>query len=109
MFDAQLSRTPGSIKVTNCGLLWFGDLKWREDRWTVDLKFVHESGLRRHKQRAEAERDPNGAEHTALAKKLLQGYRILLTRAMRGVYVWFEDLETRKHVESNYILAFSHR
>ena len=84
------------------GLLWLGDLKWRGGKWSVDLDSVFESGLLRHKQRAAREKDPEGPEHRKLIDKLLQGYRILLTRAMRGVYVWFEDPETRQFVEGNY-------
>jgi len=66
------------------GLLWLGDLKWRGGRWTVDLNSVFESGLLRHKQRAAKEKNQDGPEHRKLIDKLLQGYRILLTRAMRG-------------------------
>ena len=88
------------------GLLWLGDLKWRDGNWTVDLEHVFESGLTRHQQRAARERDPNGPEHKKLIDKLLQGYRILLTRAMQGVYLWFEDPETRQYVEGNYHNAF---
>ena len=81
------------------GLLWFGDLKWRKRKWIVDLDYVFESGLARHKQRALGEQNPDGPAHQALIEKLLQGYRILLTRAMRGMYVWFEDTETRQYIE----------
>ena len=33
-----------------------------------------------------------------LRTRLARGYRILLTRAIRGVYVWCEDGETREHL-----------
>ena len=39
-----------------------------------------------------------GAE-AAVVERLKRGYRILLSRAMRGTYVWFEDQETRAKVE----------
>lgn len=83
------------------GLLWFGDLKWRQDRWIVNVDSVFESGLTRHLQRARAE-GASGSAHDELVKKLLQGYRILMTRAMRGLFVWFEDSETRAHVMQTY-------
>ena len=88
------------------GLLWLGDVKWRDNTWAVDLDSVFETGLTRHQQRAAREEDTNGVEHRRLIEKLLQGYRILLTRAMRGVYVWFEDSETRRYVESCYRSVF---
>lgn len=84
------------------GLLWLGDLKRRSGRWIVDLDQVFETGLTRHKQRARKERDPTGPDHQALIVKLLQGYRILLTRAMQGLYIWFEDTETQDYVEEYY-------
>lgn len=89
------------------GLLWFSDLKRRNGRWVVDLDHVFETGLSRHKQRAQRERDPQGPAHQALIDKLLQGYRILLTRAMRGVFIWFEDAETRRYIEDHYKNAFA--
>ncbi len=83
------------------GLLWLGDLKWRKGKWVVDVDAVFESGLTRHVQRARAE-GQTGPANDALIEKLLQGYRILMTRAMRGMFVWFEDPETRAYVENSY-------
>lgn len=80
------------------GLIWLSDVVWRRDRWMVNLEHVHETGLRRHVQRAKAEESPNGPHHRALLEHLLRGYRILLTRAMRGIGFWFEDDETARHV-----------
>lgn len=82
------------------GLLWFSDLVWRGDEWRIQLEHIHESGLSRHLGRAKKERDTEGPEHLALLEKVIQGYRILLTRARRGVYLWFEDPETRERVSS---------
>jgi hypothetical protein len=88
------------------GLLWLGDVKRRNGKWAVDLDHVFETGLNRHKQRAQQEQDPQGPAHQALIEKLLQGYRILMTRAMRGMFVWFEDRETRRYLEDCYEKAF---
>lgn len=81
------------------GILWLSDVVWRKDHWEVVPKNVFESGLRRHRQRAAKEKGYQGPHHQALMLKLLQGYRILLTRALKGVYVWCEDQETRGHLE----------
>jgi DUF2075 family protein len=35
----------------------------------------------------------------AVIERLKRGYRILMSRAMRGTYVWFEDEETRGYVQ----------
>lgn len=83
------------------GLLWLSDLKWRDGRWNVFPKEVHETGLTRTIQRARREEDQNGPNHQALLKKVLQSYRILLTRALKGVYIWFEDKQTRDHIRES--------
>ena len=83
------------------GLLWLGDLKWRDGRWNVFPKEVHETGLTRMIQRARREEDRSGPNHQALLKKVLQSYRILLTRALKGVYIWFEDKQTRDHIRES--------
>lgn len=41
----------------------------------------------------------SGMPETAkFVKKVIQAYRILLTRAVRGVYLYINDRETREHV-----------
>ncbi len=80
------------------GILWLSDVVWRSDHWEVVPENVHERGLKRHRQRAAREVSPNDPHHRALLHKLLQGYRILLSRALKGVYVWCEDGETRTHL-----------
>jgi DUF2075 family protein len=81
------------------GLLWFSDLVWDGARWDLRLDHIHESGLINHVRRARKEVEKEGPEHLALLEKVIQGYRILLTRAKKGVYLWFEDPATRDRVE----------
>jgi DUF2075 family protein len=77
------------------GLLWLSDLVWRKDRWCVNLNQVHETAWRLAKSSAKRKRI--GGEDEVITR-LQRGYRILLSRAIRGVGVWFEDEETRDHV-----------
>ena len=49
---------------------------------------------------AKKEKGQVGPASEELLRRLQQVYRILLSRALRGVYVWFEDEETRQHVQS---------
>ncbi|MEM8712965.1 MAG: DNA/RNA helicase domain-containing protein, partial [Planctomycetota bacterium] len=81
------------------GLLWLEDLVWRKDRWVVQLEHVHETAWKNTKAKAKKEKG-SGPATEELLRRLQRGYRILLTRAMRGVAVWFADKETREHVES---------
>jgi hypothetical protein len=83
------------------GLLWLSDLVWRDDRWVADPSKTFETAW--NKTLAAARRDvrakrPDGAGLAELRNRLARGYRILLTRAIRGVYLWCEDDETRRHL-----------
>ena len=82
------------------GFLWLGDLLWRGDRWVIDQAHVFESGLINQLRRAKAETMPYGRENTELRAAVARAYRILMSRHMRGIYLWFEDDETRRHVEA---------
>lgn len=78
------------------GLLWFSDLVRRGNRWKVNLEHVHESAWR---LAVAAARKGRAGGEDAVIERLKRGYRILMSRAMRGTYVWFEDDETRRYVE----------
>jgi uncharacterized protein len=78
------------------GLLWFSDLVRRGNRWKVNLEHVHESAWR---LAVSAARKGKVGGEDAVIERLKRGYRILMSRAMRGTYVWFEDDETRRYVE----------
>lgn len=80
------------------GLLWLKDLVWRDNRWQADLKNIHESSWKNTRAHARNERG-KGAATEVLLQRLQRGYRILLSRAIKGAYVWFEDDETRDHVQ----------
>lgn len=84
------------------GLLWLGDLVRRGGSWTYQLDHVHESAWK--KTIAAAKPKPRQSPEPDAIEKLLhrlkRGYRILLSRAVRGVYVWAEDDETRSYLRS---------
>jgi uncharacterized protein len=82
------------------GLLWLDDLAWRDGRWVSDLSKVHESGigLLVRQARREGRVAPAGPRGVNLMEKVRQAYRILLTRAIKGMFVWIPDTETRNHV-----------
>jgi uncharacterized protein len=85
------------------GLLWLKDLVWRKDRWKAyDANKVYETAWAITKGRAKKEQKKGieGFYTRALIRQLKRGYRILLSRAVKGVYVWFEDEETKNHIES---------
>ena len=85
------------------GLLWLEDLVWRENRWRVDLDHTHNPGLAKLICEAKREqKNPSAcgtdSAMTQLIQKVEQEYRILLSRALKGLFVWVKDEETREHV-----------
>jgi len=84
------------------GVIWLPDLVWRADRWIPQIEHIHESARKKTLGAAkkEAKRSSGGPAHEHLRQRLVRGYRILLTRAVRGAYVWREDAETREHWRS---------
>lgn len=85
------------------GVLWLDDLVWRDGRWLVQLDHVHESGIGQlvKAARREGAVAPAGPKGVNVLERVRQAYRILLTRAIRGVFVWVPDNETREHVKAS--------
>ncbi|CAG0941218.1 hypothetical protein ANRL1_00451 [Anaerolineae bacterium] len=81
------------------GVLWLSDLVWRKDHWDANFQNVHETAWRLTLSRARHE-NPRGPATAELIRQLKRGYRILLTRALKGIYLWIEDPETRDHIRS---------
>src|SRR5262249_31379561 len=82
------------------GILWLNDLLWRGDHWTVSLDAVHERGISSLVARAQDEHPNPGSATAEVLQRTLQAYRILLTRALRGMYLWIPDTETRNYIEA---------
>jgi DUF2075 family protein len=91
------------------GLLWLDDLLWRDGKWVVPLSNVHESGIGTLVRRARKEGSlaPAGPAGVNVVEQVRRAYRILLTRAIRGIFVWIPDNETREHVARS--LDLTHR
>jgi len=80
------------------GVLWLGDLLWR-GHWVADLSQIHETAWSKTLKAARKEAGAGPATEE-LVRRLLRGYRILLSRAIRGIFLWVQDPETREHVEA---------
>jgi hypothetical protein len=85
------------------GLLWLDDLVWRKGKWVAYLQNVHETGIGVLVKQARREGPvaPVGPRGANVIEKLRQAYRILLTRSIRGMFVWIADEETRNHVSQS--------
>ena len=84
------------------GVLWLSDLVWRGNRWVPQIEHVYESAWKKTlaAAKAEARQAIDGLATDRLRGRLARGYRILLTRAIRGAYVWCEDPETKEHLSA---------
>jgi uncharacterized protein len=77
------------------GVIFGDDLVMRDGRW--------ESNLKRNKDRQfqdDLRRRRQLGESVDEAAQLRNIYRVLMTRGMRGTFIYFLDEETRKHFES---------
>jgi DUF2075 family protein len=84
------------------GMLWLNDLAWRGHRRQVAPKAVEETGFMAlvTEARREADRNTEGPATAQLLQRVTQAYRVLFTRALKGVYVWVPDSETRAYLAS---------
>lgn len=103
MFEDPLSEVgcPYAIRGFDfdyIGLLWLQDLVWRNGKWIVLPKNVHETGLKRSVGRALKEKELNGPHHRFLRDRVFEAYRILMTRSIKGLFLWFEDEPTKDHI-----------
>jgi DUF2075 family protein len=84
------------------GILWLDDLLWRDSAWKVNTASVHESGVKDLIRRARRE-STDGPASRELLDRVGQAYRILLTRPLKGLYLWIPDDETRGYVQDSLI------
>lgn len=78
------------FEFDDIGVIWGEDLVWRRDRWIAQLDQNKDSAFKRELQSSGG--DP--------VEKLLNVYRVLLTRGMRSTHLFILDEETREHVRA---------
>lgn len=82
------------------GVLWLDDFQWRSGRFEPQPRNVAESGMSAMPSAAARERGrgPYGPSMEQLTRRVGQAYRILLTRALKGAYVWVPDPATKGRI-----------
>jgi DUF2075 family protein len=86
------------------GILWLNDLIWDGKRWRINPLAVEERGVMSlvMSARDEAKRKQyDGSATVELLERVAQAYRILFTRALKGIYVWIPDPITRAYVTNS--------
>ena len=86
------------------GILWLNDLVWDGEKWRVNPFAVEERGVMSLAMEAREEaklKQNDGSATIELLSRVTQAYRILFTRALRGIYVWIPDQTTRAYVSNS--------
>ena len=86
------------------GILWLNDLIWDGEKWRVNPFAVEERGVMSLAMGAREEaklKQHDGSATIELLNRVTQAYRILFTRALRGIYVWIPDQTTRAYVSNS--------
>lgn len=87
------------------GFIWWTDLKWdkEKNRWLYDMSKSKDSSfvssIDKYQRRS-------GEDSIIIFNNILQvflnQYYVLLTRARKGIYIWFEDKDTEEYVRSQF-------
>ena len=80
VFNAQ------GLEFDFVSLIWWDDLKWDKEKkvWRVDFKKEDYPKL-------------SGLDNENYKYIMLNIYRVLLTRAKKGIFIWFVDEATKEH------------
>ena len=90
------------------GLLWLDDLVYRNGKWCILIENVKETALSQTLSRAKnaiIQKEKSGSKdltepELVLLDKVIKGYRILLSRALKGIYIYVHDQETKQYLNS---------
>lgn len=81
------------------GFIWFEDLRWNkiEGRWIFDLSKMKDPVFVAQAERFLYKNGNSRAANEQILNIVLNQYYVLLTRAKKGLYVWFKDLDTKEY------------
>lgn len=112
--DGSLSLTIEAIDQVGCvytaqgldydyiGLIWFKGLTWnnKKNKWEINKDEIKDGPFKEQVDDYLKENKYNNKAHTDVINILLNQYYILLTRARKGIYIWFEDKATKQKFDS---------
>ena len=85
------------------GFIWWTDLKWdkENERWLFDKsKSKDTSFLASINDYQKQSKNKSDVVFNNILQVFLNQYYVLLTRARKGIYIWFEDKDTEEYVGS---------
>lgn len=85
------------------GFIWWTDLKWDKEnnKWYFDKSKSKDTSFLSsiNEYEKQTKHDPNTVFNNIL-QIFLNQYYVLLTRARKGIYIWFEDKDTEEYIKS---------
>lgn len=84
------------------GFIWYDDLRWDKSlsKWVFDLAKVKDQTFVKQVERFLSSHNYSEAACDEVLEIFLNQYYVLLTRARKGIFLWFNDKDTEDHVMS---------
>lgn len=84
------------------GFIWYDDLRWDKSisKWVFDLTKVKDQTFVKQVERFLSSHSYSEAACDEVLEIFLNQYYVLLTRARKGIFLWFNDKDTEDHVMS---------
>lgn len=112
--DNSLVKTIDAIDQVGCvytaqgldydyiGFIWSKSLIWdsKNNKWKVNLKEIKDKVFIKQANKYLKKEQFSAEAYEQVYKIVLNQYYILLTRARKGIYIWFEDEATKRKFES---------
>lgn len=80
------------------GFIWFKDLYWDEgqNRWIFNLDAIKDHTFKKEAEKLIRENSGSKEVMDFILNIVFNQYYVLLTRARKGIYIWFDDEATKK-------------
>lgn len=89
------------------GFIWWSDLKWnsRTQQWEYDLSQSEDASFKKSCETYLSQHQHSAEAQAYILQLVLNQYYVLLTRARKGVYIWFKNQETAAYVRSQLLTS----
>lgn len=83
------------------GFIWWSDLRWNtvEERWEYDLEQSKDFTFQKSCQDYLEEQNYSMKAREEVLQLALHHYYVLLSRAKKGIFIWFADKDTQQYVQ----------
>ncbi|WP_288996868.1 DNA/RNA helicase domain-containing protein [uncultured Psychrobacter sp.] len=84
------------------GFIWYKDLYWdeNENRWRFNLDTVQDPTFKREATEYLKNHNYSKASNDFILEIIFNQYYVLLTRARKGIYIWFDSEATKRKFQS---------